>query len=60
VPLIEGPVTSFQHSSVVTEYGLAQIFGNEEHEQVRQLIEHAAHPDARDALWEAAKAQGRG
>ncbi len=59
VPLIEGPVTSFQHSSVVTEYGLAQIFGNEEHEQVRQLIEHAAHPDAREALWEAAKGQGR-
>jgi len=59
VPLIEGPVTSFQHSSVVTEYGLAQIFGNEEREQVRQLIQHTAHPDARDALWEAARAQGR-
>lgn len=59
VPLIQGPVTSFQHSSVVTENGLAQIFGNEEREQVRQLIEHAAHPDVRDELWEAAKAQGR-
>jgi acyl-CoA hydrolase len=59
VPLIEGPITSFQHSSVVTEYGLAQIFGNEEREQVRQLIDHAAHPDAREALWEAARAQGR-
>jgi acyl-CoA hydrolase len=60
VPLIQGPVTSFQHSSVVTEHGLAQIFGNEEREQVRQLIEHAAHPKARSELWEAAKAQGRG
>ncbi len=59
VPLIQGPVTSFQHSSVVTENGLAQMFGNEEHEQVRQLIEHAAHPDVREQLWEAAKAQGR-
>lgn len=59
VPLIQGPVTSFQHSSVVTENGLAQIFGNEEREQVRQLIEHAAHPDAREELWEAAKEQGR-
>jgi acyl-CoA hydrolase len=59
VPLIEGPVTSFQHSSVVTEYGLAQIFGNEEREQVRQLIEHCAHPAARDGLWEAAREQGR-
>jgi acyl-CoA hydrolase len=44
---------------VVTEFGLAQVFGNDEHEQVRQLIEHAAHPDARDGLWEAAKTQGR-
>ena len=60
VPLIQGPVTSFQHSSVVTENGLAQVFGNEEREQVRQLIEHAAHPRARSELWEAAKAQGRG
>jgi acyl-CoA hydrolase len=59
VSLIEGPVTSFQHTSVVTENGMAQIFGNEEREQVRQLIEHAAHPDARDQLWEAAKTQGR-
>jgi acyl-CoA hydrolase len=59
VPLIEGPVTSFQHSSVVSENGLAHMFGNEEREQVRQLIEHVAHPRARSELWEAAKAQGR-
>lgn len=59
VPLIEGPVTSFQHSAVVTENGLAQIFGNDEHEQLRQLIEHAAHPDVRDELWAAAREQGR-
>ena len=59
VPLIQGPVTSFQHSSVVTEHGLAHMFGNEEREQVRQLIEHAAHPNVREELWEAAKAQGR-
>ncbi len=32
---------------------------NPTREQVRQLIEHAAHPDAREALWEAAKGQGR-
>lgn len=59
VPLIDGPVTSFQHSAVVTENGLAQIFGNDEHEQLRQLIEHAAHPEIRDELWEAAREQGR-
>lgn len=59
VPLIEGPVTSFQHSAVVTEFGWAQIFGNDEREQVRQLIEHAAHPDVREDLWDAARALGR-
>lgn len=56
VPSIEGPVTSFQHSNVVTENGRAQLFGNTEAEQVRQLIEHAAHPDARDWLREHAHA----
>jgi acyl-CoA hydrolase len=54
VPLVDEPVTSFQMSTVVTEQGLAQIFGNDQHEQARQLIEHAAHPAVRDELREEA------
>ena len=58
VPLITGPVTSFQHSAVVTEQGLARVFGNTQREQANQLIEKAAHPDARAELWEAAGEMG--
>lgn len=47
-------ITSFQHSFVVTENGVADCFGHSEKEQARNLIEHAAHPDARDELREAA------
>ena len=59
VPLIREPVTSFQHSAVVTEQGMARVFGNTEAEQTRQIIEHCAHPDARPELWEAAREMGR-
>jgi len=48
------PVTSFQHSAVVTDQGRAMIFGRSQRAQARVLIEQAAHPDARDALWESA------
>ena len=58
VPRLEEPVTSFQHSFVVTEQGVAPVVGLSERDQARSLIENAAHPDARDALWEAAAAQG--
>ena len=58
VPRLDEPVTSFQHSYVVTEQGVAPVVGLSERDQARSLIEHAAHPDARDALWEAAAAQG--
>jgi len=60
VPLIDGPVTSFQHSVIVTEQGRAQMFGLTRQMQGRQLIEHAAHPDARDQLIEAAARLGIG
>lgn len=59
VPLIREPVTSFQHSAVVTEQGMAKVFGNTEDEQTRQIIEHCAHPDVRSDLWEAAREMGR-
>lgn len=58
VPLITEPITSFQHSAVVTENGMAHVFGNDQHEQARQLIEKAAHPSARAELWEHAAAMG--
>jgi acyl-CoA hydrolase len=54
VPLITEAVTSFQHSYVVTENGMAACFGHSESEQARNLIEKAAHPDARAHLWEKA------
>lgn len=58
IPLIDEPVTSFQHSAVVTEHGVARIWGFSQSEQARHLIEEAAHPDVRDELWEEADALG--
>jgi acyl-CoA hydrolase len=54
VPLVDEPVTSFQMTTVVTEQGAAEIHGNDQQEQARQLIEHAAHPSVREELWEEA------
>ncbi|MCU0271552.1 MAG: hypothetical protein MUF83_23325, partial [Acidimicrobiales bacterium] len=50
------PVTSFQHSAVVTENGVAPIWGYSQQEQALNLIDHAAHPDVRDELYEEAVA----
>jgi acyl-CoA hydrolase len=58
VPLVDEPVTSFQMSAVVTEQGVAEIFGRDQRAQARELIEHAAHPSVRDELWEEARALG--
>jgi acyl-CoA hydrolase len=58
VPLVDEPVTSFQMSAVVTEQGAADVFGVDQREQARQLIENAAHPDVRDELHEEAVALG--
>ncbi len=60
VPRLQEPVTSFQHSYVVTEQGVAPVVGLSERDQARSLIENAAHPDAREGLWDAARAQGLG
>ncbi|WP_404861436.1 acetyl-CoA hydrolase/transferase C-terminal domain-containing protein [Gephyromycinifex aptenodytis] len=54
VPLLDQPVTSFQHSAVVTENGIAELIGQDEKGQARHLIDHAAHPRVRDELWEEA------
>jgi acyl-CoA hydrolase len=54
VPLLDQPATSFQPSAVVTEYGLAPVWGHDEREQATGLIELAAHPQVRDELREEA------
>ena len=54
VPFLNENVTSFQHSYVATEYGLAACFGRPEKEQARNLIS-IAHPDAREGLTGAAR-----
>jgi acyl-CoA hydrolase len=56
VPLIDEPVTSFQHSAVITEHGVARIWGCSQQEQAMNLIDEAAHPDVRDELYEEAVA----
>ena len=43
-------VTSFQHSHVVTEQGVADCFGHSQSQQAFNLINKAAHPDARVEL----------
>lgn len=58
VPLLEGPVTSFQHTAVVTEQGTAEMFGADSAQQARALIEQAAHPRVRRELWDEAEAMG--
>ena len=44
------PATSFQHSYVVTEQGIANVWGRPQREQAAELIDHAAAPAARDEL----------
>lgn len=58
VPMVEEPVTSFQMSAVVTEQGVAEMFGRDQTAQAVGLIDHAAHPDVRDELREEAVALG--
>jgi acyl-CoA hydrolase len=56
VDRIQAPVTSFQHSALITEWGVASIFGKSQSEQAVEIIEHIAHPNARDVLRKAASA----
>lgn len=53
---LQAPATSFQHSYVVTEHGVASIWGRPQKEQADELIRHAAAPAARDGLRAAAAA----
>jgi acyl-CoA hydrolase len=58
VPQLREPVTSFQHSFVVTDQGVAPVVGLSQTDQARSLIDNAAHPDARDELRQAAAEMG--
>ena len=54
VPLLEAPATSFQHSHIVSEQGVATVWGSDQGAQARQLVERVAHPSVRSELLEAA------
>lgn len=56
VPLVDEPVTSFQMTAVVTEQGVAEVFGRDQRTQAHNLITEAAHPRVREELWEEAAA----
>ena len=47
LPILTNPVTSFQHSAMVSEHGCAEIFGRSEHAQAQLIIDHVADPRAR-------------
>ena len=50
VPALTQPATSFQHSHVVSEQGVAALWGSSLEQQARDLVDHVAHPDAREEL----------
>ncbi len=54
VPLLEEPLTSFQHSAVATENGIADIFGRSQAVQAKNIINYAAHESVKDDLTKAA------
>jgi acyl-CoA hydrolase len=58
VPRLAGPVTSFQHSYIVSEQGIAVIWGNDASTQAAQIIGNVAHPEARAELLAAGRELG--
>jgi len=58
VSRLDGPVTSFQHSYIVSEQGAAVIWGHDASGQAEQIIGQVAHPAAREHLREAAASLG--
>ncbi len=58
VPRLAGPVTSFQHSFIVSDQGTAAIWGHDASAQAQQIITQVAHPSARDGLREAGRRLG--
>ena len=58
VPRLDGPVTSFQHSFIVSEQGTAVIWGHDASGQAEQIISQVAHPSAREELRRAGRGLG--
>jgi acyl-CoA hydrolase len=58
VAMVDEPVTSFQHTAVVSEQGVAEMFGRDERGQAAALIDQVAHPRVREELREEAVALG--
>jgi acyl-CoA hydrolase len=58
VPRLDGPVTSFQHSYIVSEQGTAAIWGHDASGQAEQIISQVAHPSVRERLRQAGRDLG--
>jgi acyl-CoA hydrolase len=58
VPRLAGPVTSFQHSFIVSDQGTAAIWGHDASAQADQIITQVAHPSVRDELRAAGRELG--
>lgn len=58
VDSLHGRVTSFQQTAVITEQGVAALWGGDQTHQVYALINNAAHPDAREHLHKRAREIG--
>lgn len=58
IPRLAGPVTSFQHSFIVSEQGTATIWGRHAAAQAQQIVDRVAHPDAREELRRAGRDLG--
>jgi acyl-CoA hydrolase len=58
VSRLDGPVTSYQHSVIVSEQGAALIWGHDASGQADQIISHVAHPSAREELRRAGRGLG--
>ena len=58
VPRLAGPVTSFQHSYIVSDQGTAAIWGHDATTQAELIIGQVAHPSARARLTEEGRKLG--
>lgn len=58
VPRLPDPVTSFQHSFIVSEQGIAAIWGHDACAQAEHIIDEVAHPSVRDELRAAGRDLG--
>ncbi|MFG2090538.1 MULTISPECIES: acetyl-CoA hydrolase/transferase family protein [unclassified Spirillospora] len=58
IPCLAGPVTSFQHSYIVSEQGTAAVWGRDAASQAQQIVDEVAHPSVRDELREEGRRLG--